>query len=285
MNDYQSVKTGDNSETYLSANDINITNIGKGLDEETKIAKLIEIKSKLRDECVEDFNNLANHVFIESFINKKDPNKYVINNLDEKIESEIFKNEKALNTKIQDISKIEDMLISLCVYDRDGEFDKFLEVKRRVEERLTKLRNKDNTIDFIRKNKFVIFLFSIILILLFMVLAQRVKINDFNQSKVSEFGYNPIALEDTSQYKHVEHSVEIKKMSLKNSDCVNRANILSMNYGYIEEGRNSKSLWLVENNYKVHIKCYSEYGLVLFTVIGETSQGVLDRMNLVINMY
>lgn len=263
----QSVQSGDNSDNYLSGRDINITNIGKGLDDEQKANKLSEIKRSLIDDCENDFETLAKHVISNSDIIKTQ-NGYSITNVDNKIDREIAKNIKILEIKTKDIHKIEEMLMGLGIYERIVPYDIREEVHKRVNQQLLKLKNKDDLWGFIIANKLVITLSSIIAFLLFYIFISDTQNNyEFNNESHTD-SYLP------------EHDLRLVSFSnLSQQICLKGADILVNYQGYKITGKNSENVWLLQNDYKAHLHCDSKKNIVAIVVIGPDSRTVLDKID------
>lgn len=283
----QSVNAGDGSENYLSARDINITNVSNENGDEYKVEKLTELKISLQEDCKNDFLSLAEHVVSKNIINKED-DAYYIEDLNTKIECEIQNNIEVITTKINDITKIEDILMEKGVYKREVKFNINNEVKERVEGLLNEKKSRDNTIKFIKNNKLSLLLCFLTILMLLITLVLKQKLDSLQNNISGDNSIIPVqnVYNEPNYIQLPEHGAEIIKFkSLNNGQCMKKGRNLISSYNYGVQDTDEDNLWLFDGNYKTHIKCYAKYNFVLYVVIGEDRQGVVDRMNLIRSIY
>lgn len=277
MNNHQSVRSGRNSESYLSANDINITNIGNVNSDEERISRLSDLKSNLRENCERDFESLSTHVLSNSQILEEN-GVFFIEGLDSKVKSEIEKNKGILDVKIKDIATLEDKLLDLGLYDRHEPYNTFNEVNSRVEKELIKFAASNDFMSSFRKNIKYILIAFLFFLLLYLIFLQKNKIDKL--SAVLEHNNFRSELVSAANGIYFEHGVQAKEThTSSDSECLRKADALINDHGYVEENRNSNNLWLIDEGYKLHIKCYTQYGIVVYLVIGENSEGVEERLD------
>lgn len=281
----QEVTAGENSENYLSANDIHITKNHHSVDEEDRIVKIKNNIEDLFEMFFEKFNSIASEIIKSNKIERNNE-KYYISDLKGIISNRLENDRFFLEEKKKDIEILRVKLMELGEYPESFDHDPFKIIGDIIEKDLELIRKKEVRKEklvayakytFVFLKKYQVVILSLLTILFFSLSAVYMikywsldnELSYQNQRLNSVFEENNSLKKNTGP---IHHDMVVMGLSDFDKDrCASNAERVMDSYKYQFEHRYSdpyeSSLWMTWHDSKIQIKCDVKTKTVSFVII------------------